>query len=65
MIRPDLHEFIRRFNGYAAVTAGSWAEWDRLNAEWGQDRRDQLCRELEISKRRRRVGVAKTSELPA
>jgi hypothetical protein len=52
--KPDLHEFIRRFDGYAAVTVEGWAEWDRLSAEWRQNRRDQLHRELEISKRRAR-----------
>ena len=55
MIRPDLHEFIRRFNGYAAVTAEGWAEWDRLNAAWQQSRRDQVCRELEIRSSKRRA----------
>jgi hypothetical protein len=56
---PDLHEFIRQFRGYAAVTVEGWAEWDRLSAEWQQSRRDQLRRELEINKRR--AGSAKVA----
>jgi len=43
--QPDLHEFISRFGSYAAVSAEGWAEWDRLNAEWRQNRRDQLRRD--------------------
>jgi hypothetical protein len=39
---PNLHEFISRFGGYAAVTAEGWTEWDRLIAEWQQARRDRL-----------------------
>jgi hypothetical protein len=31
---PDLHEFIRRFGGYAKVTPEGWAEWDLLNAQY-------------------------------
>jgi hypothetical protein len=49
---PDLHEFISRFGGYAAVTAEGWAEWDRLNAEWQQARRGGLRLKAKANKRR-------------
>jgi hypothetical protein len=56
--QPDLHKFISRFGSYAAVSAEGWREWDQLSAKWRQSHRDQLRREIEISKRRARNAKA-------
>jgi hypothetical protein len=49
---PDLQALVRLHGGYQHITAEGWAEWARAVAGWRQDCRDQLCRELEVSKRR-------------
>jgi hypothetical protein len=36
---PDLHEFIRRYGGYANVPPEGWEEWDQMNTNWQETRR--------------------------
>lgn len=50
MKAPNLHEYMAKFGGYDKITPEGWAEWDRLNREWQQWRRDQLLAERRQSK---------------
>jgi hypothetical protein len=36
---PDLQKLVTRFGGYDKITPEAWAEWDRVNAEWREERR--------------------------
>jgi hypothetical protein len=39
---PDLQALVGRFGTYDKITSEAWAEWDRLNADYQQRRRDRL-----------------------
>ena len=43
---PNLQELVARYGRWDLIPEDAWAEWDRANAEYQEQRRKVLIREL-------------------
>ncbi|HEX9322908.1 MAG TPA: hypothetical protein VF913_12415 [Xanthobacteraceae bacterium] len=42
---PNLQDLVAKHGGHDKVTSEAWAEWDRINKDYQQHRRDALREE--------------------
>jgi hypothetical protein len=50
---PNLQDLVAKHGGYDRITREAWAEWDRINADYQQHRRDVLREEQARNNSRR------------
>jgi hypothetical protein len=51
---PNLQDLVAKHGGYDKIPPEAWAEWDRINADYQQHRRDVLLEEQTRNRRRKK-----------